>query len=359
MFLKRSEVLYPMVSWELLQQNEYFLAAVILLASVLIAKAFQHIFVAFVTRLTAKTESDLDDALLDASSRPIFYLILATGLYFAVRSLSVMGSYSRYSRGTALVVFVIIIGWLAARIITLFTTRWYRKHQNLHATPRVLNIIISSAIHLSALIVILAYFEVEVTPFVAALGLGGLAVGLALQDTLSNFFSGLHIVSDQPFRVGDFIELPEQNLSGYVDDIGWRTTRIRTLPGNYVIVPNSKIAGSVLQNDYLPAKEMSVNVQVGVDYGSDLAKVEKVTVEVAKHIQKTVEGAKHEHEPFIRYHTFGDSNIGFSVILRATEPVAQYIIKHEFIKELHARYAKEKIEISWPVQKLYHMNRMK
>ena len=98
---------------------------------------------------------------------------------------------------------------------------------------------------------------------------------------------------------------------------------------------------------------MSVMVQCGVSYGSDLKKVEKVTIDVAGKIQKTVPGAVKTFEPFIRYHTFGDSNINFTVILRVEKFVDRYLVIHEFIKALKESYDKEKIEISWPVRKVY------
>ncbi len=145
----------------------------------------------------------------------------------------------------------------------------------------------------------------------------------------------------------------EGNIAGYVEDIGWRSTRIRTLPNTIVIVPNSRIAESVITNNYMPVQEMSIVLQCGVAYGSDLEKVEKVTVDVARKIQQTVPGAVKTFEPFIRYHTFGDSNINFSIILRVEEFVARYLVTHEFFKALKARYDKENIEISWPVRKVY------
>ena len=178
-------------------------------------------------------------------------------------------------------------------------------------------------------------------------------MGLALQDTLSNLFAGLHIITDQPVNVGDYIEI-ESGISGYVEDIGWRSTRVRTLPNTLVIVPNSKLAESVIINNSLPVLEMSAVVQCGVAYGSDLEKVERVTLDVAKEIQKTIPGAVETFEPVIRYHTFGDSNINFSVILRVMEPVAKYVVTHEFIKALVKRYDTEGIEISWPVRKIYY-----
>ena len=183
----------------------------------------------------------------------------------------------------------------------------------------------------------------------ATLGVGGLAVALALQDTLSNLFSGFHIMLARQVKVGDFIKL-ESGEEGYVTDINWRTTKVKMLPNNVVLIPNSKLAQAIIVNYYLPDKETAVLVQAGVHYDSDLKKVEKVTCEVAKQVMKLVPGGVPGFDPFIRYHTFADSSINFTVILRAGEFVDQYLIKHEFIKRLHERYQKEGIVIPYPIR---------
>lgn len=133
-------------------------------------------------------------------------------------------------------------------------------------------------------------------------------------------------------------------------DVGWHMTRIRMLPNNTVLVPNKKLSKSIVVNYYLPDKELAVLVNLGVHYGSDLKKVEKVTCEVAKEVMREVSGGVPDFDPFIRYHTFGDFSVNFTVIIRAKEFVDQYLIKHEFIKRLHARYAKEGIVIPYPIR---------
>jgi small-conductance mechanosensitive channel len=120
-----------------------------------------------------------------------------------------------------------------------------------------------------------------------------------------------------------------------------------------IIVPNSKLAQSIVTNFNLPEKKMSVLVDIGVSYDSDLPKVEEVTKEVAREIMKTHPGGIPDFEPFIRYHTFGDSSINFSVILRGQEFVDQFSIKHEFIKKLQARFKEEGIEIPFPIRTVY------
>lgn len=212
--------------------------------------------------------------------------------------------------------------------------------------------LINILIYLTAAILALGVLGIEVTPLVASLGIGGLAIALALQKTLENYFSGVYLTATKSIKVGDYIEL-ESGLRGYVHEVGWRATKIRMLPNNIVVVPNAKLADSVLVNYYMPQQEMSVVLQCGVSYLSDLEHVEKVTIEVAKKVLQSVEGGKKDFEPFIRYHTFGDSNIQFSIILRVEEFVNQYLVVHEFFKALTKRYKKEGIEISWPIRKIY------
>jgi small-conductance mechanosensitive channel len=199
------------------------------------------------------------------------------------------------------------------------------------------------------ILVILNSLGISITPILAALGVGGLAVALALQDTLSNLFAGFYITVARQVRAGDYVKL-ESGEEGYVTDITWRTTTIRMLPNNMVLVPNEKLIKSIIINYYMPDKEMAVLVEVGVHYNSDLKRVEQVTCEVGREVMKEVQGGVPEFAPFIRYHTFGDSSINFTVILRGKEFADQYLIKHEFIKKLHERYAREGIVIPYPIR---------
>jgi small-conductance mechanosensitive channel len=196
---------------------------------------------------------------------------------------------------------------------------------------------------------ILDNLGVSLTPLLTTLGIGSLAVAIALQDTLGNAFAGLHIKADRPIENGQFIRL-DSGDEGYVEWIGWRSTRIRMLPNKTAVVPNSKLVQSTIINYDLPDPEVAVLVQVGVHYDSDLRKVEKITREVGKEIMKSVPGAVASFEPFIRYHTFNQSSIDFTVILRAQRFVDNYLIKHEFIKSLQERYRKEGIVIPFPIR---------
>jgi len=336
----------------ILYENEYFQFLLIVVGSIIFAKIFNLIVTKYIKKIIEKTRTDIDDMLMRVIRKPLYIFIILIGFYFGSKSLSFLAPYSLWINRMFFIISALLLSLIIARILSVLVSRWLKVQKEFERTPRLISTVVSIVIYLIAFLMILRYLNVEITPLVATLGLGGLAVGLALQNTLSNFFAGVHIISDRPINVGDYIEM-DGNIAGYVEDIGWRSTRIRTLPNTIMVVPNSRIAESVITNNYMPVQEMSIVLQCGVAYGSDLEKVEKVTVDVARKIQQTVPGAVKTFEPFIRYHTFGDSNINFSIILRVEEFVARYLVTHEFVKALKARYDKENIEISWPVRKIY------
>jgi len=202
----------------------------------------------------------------------------------------------------------------------------------------------------------LKQFGVEITPLLAGLGIAGIAVAMALKDTLSNFLSAIYITADRPMKLGDYIEL-DAKTAGYVVDIGWRTTRLRTWDHNYLILPNSKIAESVFRNYNAPKTEMTTLVSCGVAYDSDLEKVEKVALAVAKKVQKSVDGTIKEYEPSLRFREFGDSAITFTVSLRVKNRESRGRVVHEFIKALKTSFDKEKVEIPFPQMDIHMKKR--
>ncbi len=192
---------------------------------------------------------------------------------------------------------------------------------------------------------------VKVTTVLASLGIAGLAVGLALQDTMANLFAGFCLVADRSIRAGDYIKL-ENGDKGFVETVGWRNTRIRLWANNIVLIPNAKLTQSIITNMALPDHALSVYTWCGVSYDSDLERVEAVSIEVAGQVLKAFEGSDLSYDPVLRYKKFADSNIEFLVIFRAVDVGAQYRLQHEFIKALHKRFKDEGIEISFPVRKL-------
>ncbi len=336
--------LYPLIN------NEYLRAGAIFLGALLFSKIFIYLIKNYLKKLTKHTKTEVDDLIINIVAAPSYFLIIFLGLYAAIKTLSLSERYGVWIDSISYVVIALLITFLVSRILTVLISHWLKVQKRFEKTPQLISKIATVILYIIAILIVLSHFQVEITPMITALGVGGLAVGLALQNTLSNLFAGLHIISDRPVNVGDFIEV--NGTSGFVEDIGWRSTRLKTRQNNMIIIPNSKLAESTILNYHLQEEELSVSVECGVAYGSDLEKVEKTTFDVAKKIQKTVSGAVKDFEPTIRFHTFADSNINFTVSLRAKTFDDKYLLVHEFIKALKERYDKEKIEISWPVRKI-------
>jgi small-conductance mechanosensitive channel len=293
-----------------------------------------------------------DDALVDALGHSPALWIALFGLYGAVETAPLPPDILNLSRKVLLVVFVASFAATTGRIAVSLITLYTRNVQGALGSTTIFSNLTRGAIFVIAGLVLLQSFGISVMPILTALGVGGLAVALALQPTLENLFAGLQIMASGNVKPGDFIQL-DTGEQGYVVDVTWRNTTIRELPNNMIVVPNSQLAASRYRNFYQPDKELAVLVQVGVSYDSDLEKVEAVTCEVAAQIMKEVPGGVSNFKPFIRYHTFADSSIGFTVILRGSEVVDQHLIKHEFIKRLRARYRVEGIEIPFPIRTVH------
>lgn len=336
--------------------NEVFFFLLVFVASFIIAK----LFVLLARNLMSKTRTQFDDILYKQLNIPVILLIVSFGLYAGLSFLELTGGYTLVIRNVFHIWFIFLITFIVARFIKLIVDYQLEKVQlqsgrksRLDKTiAPILDHITTFVVYLVGFLVIMQIFNIQLTPILASLGIAGLAVALALQDTLANFFASLYVVIERPINVGDYVKL-ESGDEGYVEKISWRNSSIRTLPGNRIVIPNSKIASMIIKNYYYPTKDCAVVLQCGIAYNSDLDKVEEVTIDVAKKTLQTVQGGCKGFEPFIRYHTFGDSNIQFSIILRVNEFVDRYLVTHEFIKNLMNAYKKNKIEISFPVRNVY------
>ena len=333
--------------------NEYIRFLIIFIATIIFV-TISYLILKFIVRRIAGRKKSYGEFILKKLSKPVLLIVFLIGVYTDLRSLTIFNNYYEWINGGFFVVITLLFAILISNIITVLMFGYLKVTKGFDRPPGLLNKALSVIIFLIAIVIILGYFKLDITPMIAGVGLGALAIGLALQSTLTNFFAGIHILSDKPIRVGDFIEL-DKDIRGVVEDIGWRSTRIRMLTDNLLIIPNNKLADSNIINYSLPKQDFSIWIPCGVAYESDLKKVEKITLEVAKQIQQTVEGAVKDFEPGFRYREFGDSNINFTTILRVEEPMARFVVRNEFIKTLKERFDKEKIEISWPIRKIYNI----
>ena len=331
---------------------QWILPPALIVGGFLIGLLFEKIIVAKLKSIALRTKWKGDEIVISAIRGMTIVWFTIAGTYGAILSLQLSPTYMNLIQKILLVMVIFSATLVLARIAAGFIDTYANRLRGVVASTSIFANLTKLVVFLVGILIILQSLGISISPVLATLGVGGLAVALAFQDTLSNLFSGLHIVASKQVQPGDYVKL-ESGEEGYVTDITWRNTTIRAIPNNMIIVPNSKLASIIVTNYYQPEKMMSVLIQVGVSYDSDLAQVEKVTIEVAKDVLRDVKGGVPEFEPFIRYHTFDDFSINFTVILRAREFVDQYLIKHEFIKRLHKRYNKEGIEIPFPIRTVY------
>ena len=336
-----------------LVNNEYARFLIILIGTIIVVTLSYFVLKVIVKRIAGRKKS-YGEFILKQLSKPIIFLFFIIGLYSAIRQLSIINEYQLLINGLFFVLTTFILALFISRIISVIMIGYLKIRKGFERPPKLINMTVSIIIYIVALAVILGYFQFDITPLIAGVGLGALAIGLALQSTLSNFFAGMHLVSDRPIDVGDYIEI-DDNTKGTIEDIGWRSTRIRTLADNLLIIPNGKLSESNITNFSKPKKDMSLWIPCGVAYESDLKKVEKITLEVAKNIQMNIDGAVKNFEPGFRFKEFGDSNINFVAILRVEDPLMRFAVRNEFIKALKTRFDEERIEISWPIRKIYQM----
>ncbi len=200
-------------------------------------------------------------------------------------------------------------------------------------------------------LVLLSSLGIAVTPILTALGVGGLAVALALQDTLSNLFAGIHLLADKPIRVGDYVRLSAENVEGHVVDVGWRSTRLRMLQNNVVVVPNKRVAESIITNYDLGETRMAVLIRVRVDYDADAELVERLLVDEATRAVGQVDGLLAEPPPSARLIPgFGDYALEFTLACQVRSFVDQFSVQHELRKRVLKRLRAERIRIPLPTE---------
>ena len=329
--------------------------------ALLLAFLSKYILGGIVRPFTKKTKTILDDLIVESLTAPVFAMLIAGGLWIAITRFLKIQSYEAIVHKIFIIIFIVIAGAAVSRIIHAIL-RWY----TVEIAPRtksefddrlvpLLSRVADIIVYSFAFLIILGRLNINIAPYLAGLGIGGLAVALALQPTLTNFLSGTYVISDSIIRKGDYIQL-DSGLEGTVEEIGWRITKIRHWQGNLVILPNTKLSDAVVTDFEKPETSMIFSVDGGVSYNSDLENVERIISEVAAEVMRIhPEGGKN-FAPVVRFKNFGDSNINFSVVLKADNRAASFALKHYFIKALHKRFQDEGIVMEFPVRKLYFDN---
>jgi small-conductance mechanosensitive channel len=308
------------------------------------------IFSRIVDAYASKPQAGLGGFVLRQLRAPVLLSILLAAGYDVLGALLPADTFADVS--LLLKLLGILVGvYVSFTLLRAFQTFYERLGLPMKSIAPSISLAGRILVGICAFILVLNLFHINLTAVLGGLGVGGIIVGLALQETMKNFFAGMYLAGEKFIREGDFVRL-ENGQEGYVEKIGWRSVRIRSLTGDLIVVSNSKLVESTVINYSLPTPETACLVNVGVAYGSDLEKVERVTVEVAEQVMKRVVG-EIDFKPLVRFGGFGEHAIQLTVVMRVKEPTQEYLLTHEFIKELHKRYREEGIEIPFPTVTLY------
>ncbi len=310
------------------------------------------------TRLARTTEGKLDDLALAAFRLPSLLWCLVFGVYIGLTAAPAIPPRIEQLVNDALVIVLILSVTIAVGRFLAASVVSYADRLGLAiAVTGLTTALVKGVVYLCGALVLLNTLGISITPILTALGVGGLAVALALQGSLANLFAGIHILVEKPIHVGDYIKL-ESGQEGYVVDIGWRTTRIRMLANNMVVVPNAKLAESIVTNYHLPEKRMSILIPISVSYESDPTRIEAILAEEAISAIGHVPGLLADPAPFVRFIPgFGESSLDLTLIVQVNEFVDQYLVQHELRKRIFARFQKEGVDIPFP-QRVVHLHAM-
>lgn len=323
-------------------------------SSLIIFFILRAVLFRFLHKWAQKTETKIDDIIIESFKKPSFLWCIALGVYIGISTSEIPIKYAFYLNKAIQIIIILSITFSLANLLTKLLKN-YIEESNLNLpTSGLFYAILKFTIYIIGFLIILNSLNISITPMITALGVGGLAVALALQDTLSNLFAGIHILVEKTIKIGDLIKL-EGGQEGVVEDITWRTTRIRTISNNLVVIPNSKLSQSIVMNYSMPEKPMVIPIAVSVSYSSDPDRVEKILMEELQKAKEELDGFCKELEPVVRLNPgFGEFSLNFTVFVYIEEFQKQYFVQSELRKRIFKRLKEENIEIPFP-QRVVHL----
>jgi small-conductance mechanosensitive channel len=330
------------------------LAIIILAASLGAAKLSQYVLTKWLSKFTRFTKTAIDDKIINAVKKPIYFIILLLGLRLASDTLSLPVQIQKIINGATYIVGVFIAVLVIYRVADLLL-KWYLKKLAKKTDKAVekdflplIEKVSSIFIFLIGIIVVLKHFNYDVLSLVTALGIGSLAIGLAAKDTLANMISGFTIMVDRPFRVGDRIQLSSGEV-GDVLEIGLRSTKIKTFDNTVIIVPNTELANMKLINQAYPDSLLKARIDIGIGYGSDVEKAKKIMIDAALSIDYVVK----DPPPIVYFDEFGDSALLLYMRFWVKEYLDRMLARDAINMLIKKRFEEEGIEIPFPIRTVH------
>ena len=326
---------------------------IIVFGTIVIAQVVTFLLVLVSKYIAKRTETEVDDEIIDSFRGPIFYTIVLSGVYFLLRTLLFEDVISNITFPIFQTVIVFIWTIFLTRLvkILLFYFKDIEKVKFITAQtiPLFANLGIA-LIWITATYCIFIVWQIDMTAWLASAGVAGIAIGFAAKDTLANLIAGVFILTDAPFKIGDFILL-DSGERGKVTHIGMRTTRIKTMDDTEVTIPNSVIGGATLTNESggEAGKVFRVKVPFGVAYGTDIEYVEKIVYDIAMKNENVL----NDPEPRVRFRVFGASSLDFELLVWVKSSAKKGVTVHNLNHAIYKAFNENGIEIPYVKQDLY------
>jgi small-conductance mechanosensitive channel len=327
--------------------------ALIILITLALGFLVRRLLFGALTRWAQKTSGQIDDIMVRAIKGPFLIWVLMLSIHMAAQTSSMPEKISSLIGRILLFLLVASLTAVGAKLASEIVKIYGSRTQGALPVTSLTQNLARVAVIVVGLLILLRSLGVEITPLLTFLGVGGLAVALGLQDTLTNFFAGFYISLSGHVRLGDYIKL-NTGEEGYVNDINWRSTTIKALSNNLIIIPNSKLAQAIVTNYNLPEKRISFSIPVSVSYNCDPDQIEAILCDEARKGASEIKGLLSEPAPAVRLIPgFGDSSLDFSLSCHVSEFTDQYLVQHEMRKRILKRFRRENIEIPFPARLVY------
>ncbi|MFT5658037.1 MAG: MscS family membrane protein [Gammaproteobacteria bacterium] len=333
--------------------HKWVQALVIIIVSFFIAWIFNRFIITTLKRLAAKTSIGIDNHIINLLHYPIYSSVILLGLALAINILNLADSVEfiafSFLKSIALVVWSLLF-LRVTRLLLRHIAKNDARINMLHSkTLPLFENIANITIFIFAIYIIFSAWDVDMTAWLASAGIVGIAVGFAAKDTLANLFSGVFILADAPYKIGDFVVL-DSGERGEVTHIGIRSTRLLTRDDVEVTIPNSVMGNTKIINESGgPNEKYRIRVAVGVAYGSDIDLVRSILMEIAL----ANEAICGDPEPRVRFRTFGASSLDFELLGWIDQPVLRGWVIDTLNCQIYKRFIEENIEIPYSKQDLY------
>ena len=314
--------------------------------AILVSALSHYVIIPLAQRLSRHTETELDDLIFRAVRRPVSLIIMVLGGYLAVViPTDLTGGQQQVVNALFTAAAILAVLVLITRLLSVFLD-WYisrlsvdQRSANAHILP-ILRKVAVFVVYAIGVMLMLDALGISIGPLIASLSLGGLAVALAIQPTLANVFAGTYVATENVISPGDYIEL-EGGIAGYVIEVSLRSTRIRTWENQLVVIPNSRLAETIVTNYSEPTPPINVYLTCRVSYSSDLDRVEAVARDVMDRVLEESPYAVKDYGSYFAFDTFGESNLDFWLFVQAKDRLASFELRSELINALHRRFDEE------------------